>query len=83
MRSKRHNPGSAPPASVDSQHPPQPASVEADDDLIVDRDDRDRHPACSRDQLVASLGVLRDVLCREGDAVGRKKLLRRVTRLSR
>jgi hypothetical protein len=60
----------------------QPPSVEADDNLIVDRDDWDGHSPGSGDQLVASRRVIRDVLRRELDAVGRKELFRRVTRLS-
>jgi hypothetical protein len=38
--------------------------VEADDDLVVDRDHRNRHPPGLGDQLVARGRVLRHVLRR-------------------
>ncbi len=58
------------------------AAVEAHDNVVTDGDDRNRHPAGLRDQLVAGGRVLRDVLRRELDPARRKKLFRRVTRLS-
>ena len=61
----------------------QPAAIETDDDLIVDGDDRNSHPSCAGDQLLASLRIVGDVLGCELDAVRRKKLFRRVTGLSR
>jgi hypothetical protein len=78
----RHSQGSGFPASANPQEPLQTPAVEADDNVVVDRDDRDGHPPCSRDQLLASRRVIRDVLRRKVDAMGRKKLFRRVTRLS-
>jgi len=60
----------------------QPPTVEADDNLVVYRDDRDGHPPCPRDQLLAGRRIIRNVLGREVETMGRKKLFRRVTRLS-
>src|SRR5713101_1585479 len=54
----------------------------ADYNLVVYRDDRDGHPPGPRDQLCAGHRIVRDVLRRKINAVGRKKLFRRVTRLS-
>jgi len=67
---------------VNPQEPLQPPAVEADDNLVVYRDDRDGHAPGSRDQLVARFRILLNVLGREVEAMGRKKLFRRVTGLS-
>jgi hypothetical protein len=66
----------------DSQEPLQLSAVEPDNDLVVYHDDGHGHAPGSGDQFLAGLRVLCDVLGRELNAVGRKKLFRRVTRLS-
>jgi hypothetical protein len=77
-----HSPGNEQRASGNPQKPLQPPSVEADDNLIVNGDDRHGQPPRSRNQLFTGCRVVRDVLRRELDAVRRKELFRRVTRLS-
>jgi hypothetical protein len=47
----------------------QPPAVEADDNLVVYRDDRDGRPPGLRDQLLAGCRVVGDVLRRELDAM--------------
>ena len=78
----RHSQDIATDPSLDAQKPLQPASIEADDNLVVDRDHRHGHPSGSRNQLFAGGGVVGDVLRGERDAMRRKELFRRVTRLS-
>ena len=58
------------------------APVEPHDDLVVHGDDGHRHPSRLRDELGAGCLIIRDVLRRERHAFLRKKLFRRVTRLS-
>jgi hypothetical protein len=60
----------------------QSSSIEADDDLVVYRDDRHGHSPRSRYQFFPRRCVVCDVLRRELDAMGRKELFRRVTGLS-
>jgi len=45
------------------------AAVEADDHLVIHRDDWHRHSSGLSDQLIASRGVLGDVLGRERDTM--------------
>ena len=67
---------------LDPEEPLEAAPVEAHDDLVVHHDDRHRHSSGSGEQLVTGRQVLGDVLCGERDAMRRKKLFRRVARLS-
>ena len=67
---------------MNPQEPLQLAPVEPDHNLVVHRDDGHGHAPGSGHQLLAGLSILCDVLGRELDAMGRKKLFRRVTRLS-
>jgi len=67
---------------MNSQKTLQPSPVEPDDNLVVHRDDGHGHAPGSGHQFLACLYVLCDVPGRELDAVGRKKLFRRVARLS-
>jgi hypothetical protein len=66
----------------DPEQAVQPAAIEAHDDLVVHRDDGHGRSPGSRDQLIARSRILGDVLRRERDAFGRKKLFRRVAGLS-
>src|SRR3989442_6843330 len=66
-------------------HPEQalkPPTVESHHDLLPYDDHGHRHPAGLRDQLLSCRGILSDVLGGELYPVRRKKLFRRMTRLS-
>src|SRR5712691_10179158 len=68
---------------LEPQEALEPPPVEADDHLVVDRDDGYGHTAGLGDQFLPSRRVLRDVLCHKGNSLRRKKLFRRVAGLSR
>src|SRR6266436_1276149 len=82
VRSPRHSRGSGRRAPSYAEQSLETAAVEADDHLVIHRDDWHRHSSGLSDQLIASRGVLGDVLGRERDTMGRKKLFRSVARLS-
>lgn len=69
--------------SFDTQEPLETATVKSDDDLIVHDDYRNSHTPGPRDQLAPSRFILSHVLRRKRNPMRRKKLFRRVARLSR
>ena len=64
------------------EEPLEATSIEADDHLVIHGDHGNRHPPGLGHELLTGGGVLRDVLGGEVDTPRRKKLFRRVTRLS-